>query len=157
MVLVVDLIDVFYALIKEFKKCLPGAKHYLGSVPEGIKRPSLLYLLVFNGDTRVSMLTKDVVIDLQIIYFGESDQYTGLASLEDKLNAMAALKGFLGQFNLTVKDRNLKFSYSFSEADGELVVNIQFKFKDGVVNLAYDEEQAREMIERIYINEKEVI
>lgn len=103
------------------------------------------------------MLTKDVVIDLQIIYFGESDQYTGLASLEDKLNAMAALKGFLGQFNLTVKDRNLKFSYSFSEADGELVVNIQFKFKDGVVNLAYDEEQAREMIERIYINEKEVI
>lgn len=152
----IDLVDVFYALIKEFKKCVPSSSHYFGAVPEKFKRPSFLYLLVFNADYRANYFTKDTTLDVQIIYFGETDGYT-VTCLEDKLKVMSQLKAFLGSFNLYVKDRNLKFDYNFDEADEELSVNIQFKFKDGIVNKQYDEAQSMEMMERIFINEKEVV
>lgn len=154
--LVVDILDVFYALIAEFKNVLPKVKHSIGGIPENFSRPRFLYTLVFNGDNRSSCFTKDTVLDLQIIYFGLTDKY-GEVDFEDNLKTMNQLKQFLSQFNLNVKDRNLKFDYSFGEADEQLTINMHFKFKDGLVNLKYDEEQAREMIERIFMNEEEVI
>lgn len=152
----IDLIEIIYAVIKQLKKCLPTSKHYLGKIPENFKAPGFLYILVFNSDEQSSAFTKDTTLDLQIIYFGSKDGY-GVSSFEEKLYTMNELKSFLSHFNLQVKDRNLKFKYNFSEADEQLVINMQFKFKDGLVNLAYDEEQQREMMEHIYINEKEVI
>lgn len=152
----VDILDVFYALIGELKKCIPTAKHYVGKLPENFKLPSFLYLLIFNADMQSNYFTKDTTLDLQIIYFATEDGY-GVVSFDDKLQTMGKLKEFLSRFNLQVKDRNLKFTYSFGEADEQLAINIQFKFKDGVVNLTYDEEQAREMIEKINISDKEMI
>lgn len=152
----VDLLDVFYSIVGEIRKCVPKSKHYMGNLTEGFKTPSFLYLLVFNNDSRVSKFVKETSLDVQIIYFGTNDKY-GKTSLEEKLKVMQQLKQFLSTFNLQVKDRNLKFSYSFNEADEQLVLNMQFKFKDGLVDPKFDENQAREMIERIFINEKEVI
>lgn len=152
----VNILDIFYSLIKEIKKCVPGTKHYIGNLTEGFKTPSFLYLIVFNKDVRVSKFLKDTTLDIQIIYFGTDDKYSK-PNLEEKLMVMHQLKQFLSTFNLQVKDRNLKFSYSFNEADGQLALNMQFSFKDGLVDTNFDEEQARDMIERIFINEKEVI
>lgn len=152
----VDILDILYSLVGEIRKCVPKSKHYIGNLTEGFKTPSFLYLLVFNKDTRCSNFVKDTVLDLQIIYFGTNDKYSK-TDLAEKLKVMHQLKQFLSTFNLRVKDRNLKFSYSFNDADDQLALNIQFNFKDGLVDTKFDEEQAREMIERIFINEKEVI
>lgn len=152
----VNILDILYSLVGEIRKCVPKSKHYIGNLTEGFKTPSFLYLLVFNKDTRSSKFVKDTVLDLQIIYFGTNDKYSK-TNLEEKLKVMHQLKQFLSTFNLQVKDRNLKFSYSFNDADDQLALNIQFNFKDGLVDTKFDEEQAREMIERIFINEKEVI
>lgn len=156
MILMVNILEVFYSLIKEIKRCVPEAKHYIGNLTEGFKTPSFLYLLVFNKDTRGSKFVKDTVVDLQIIYFGTNDKYSK-TDLEEKLKVMHQLKQFLSTFNLQVKDRNLKFSYNFNDADDQLALNMQFNFKDGLVDTQFDEEQAREVMERIFINEKEVI
>lgn len=152
----VNILDILYSLVGEIRKCVPKSKHYIGNLTEGFKAPSFLYLLVFNKDTRGSKFVKDTVVDLQIIYFGTNDKYSK-TDLEEKLKVMHQLKQFLSTFNLQVKDRNLKFSYSFNDADDQLALNMQFNFKDGLVDTKFDEEQAREMIERIFINEKEVI
>ena len=63
----------------------------------------------------------------------------------------------LSKLNLNVKDRNLKFEYGFEEADEQLSINLDFKFKDGVVNTEYDEDQTRDMIQNIFFNDKERI
>lgn len=152
----VNILDVFYALISEFKKVMPTAKHYVGNIPESFISPCFLYLLAHSKDDRTSYFAKDTSLDIQIIYFGLNDKY-GKADLEDKLKTMSQLKQFLSQFNINVKDRNLKFSYSFGEADEQVTINMQFKFKDDVINLEYDELQTRDMVESIFINEKEVI
>lgn len=152
----VNILDILYSLVSEIRKCVPKSKHYIGNLTEGFKTPSFLYLLVFNKDTRCSKFVKDTVVDIQIIYFGTNDKYSK-TDLEEKLKVMHQLKQFLSTFHLQVKDRNLKFSYSFNDADDQLALNMQFNFKDGLVDTQFDEEQAREMIERIFINEKEVI
>lgn len=152
----IDVLNVIHTLVKEIKICTPTYKHYLGKLPEDYKPPCYIYFLVYNGDSQSSCFVKDVTLDLQIIYFGKNDKY-GTEDFEDKLNTMQKLKGFLSKFNLNVADRNLKFNYNFGETDEHLTINIQFKFKDGVINTKYDEEQARQMIENIYINDKELI
>ena len=70
---------------------------------------------------------------------------------------MEELDSFLSKLNLNVKDRNLKFEYGFEEADEQLSINLDFKFKDGVVNTEYDEDQTRDMIQNIFFNDKERI
>lgn len=151
-----SILDVFYALIKEIKKCIPDSKQYLGSIPENFESPSFLYLLAFDGENQVSYFTKDVTLDIQVIYFGPKDSY-GVIDFEEKIKTMDRLKVFLSQFNLQVKERNIKFNYSFGEADNQLTIDIKFKFKDGLVNPSYNEEQAREMIKQINIRDKERI
>lgn len=152
----VSVLDVFYSLVREIKKCVPGSSHYIGNLTEGFKAPSFLYLLVFNKDTRRSKFVKDTVVDIQIIYFGTNDKY-GKTELEEKLKVIHQLKRFLSTFQLQVEDRNLKFSYNFSDADEQLALNIQFNFDDCLVDTKFDEEQAREMIERIFINKGELV
>lgn len=152
----IDILDIFHSLVKEIKACTPTYKHYFGKIPENYKQPCYAYFLVYNGDSQSTYFVKDVVLDIQIVYFGKSDNYD-TEDFEDKLNTMHKLKSFLSKFNLNVADRNLKFKYDFGQADEHLTINIQFKFKDGVVNTKYDEEQVRQMIENILINDKELI
>ena len=152
----INVIDVIYALMKEFKTCMPKSHHYLGRIPETYKNPAFLYLLVFNNDIRSSYFRKDVTLDLQIVYFGSKDEY-GVPDFEEQMQTMFKLKTFLSTFNLWVGDRNLKFEYNFSEADEQLTINIKFKFKDEIINIEFEKDQAMEMVDKILINKEEVI
>lgn len=151
----INVSDVIYAIIKQINNKKLGSEHYLGNIPENCERPSFLYLLSFLKDSRSSYFTKDRVLNIQIIYFGIKDD-DGKEIFEDKLRTIEEVEQFLSSFNINVKDRNLKFDYSITEADEQLSINIDFKFKDSVINPEYDEEQTRDMIENIFINDKEL-
>lgn len=151
----INVSDVIYEIIKQIKNKKLGSEHYLGNIPENCARPSFLYLLSFLKDTRSSYFTKDRILNIQIIYFGIKDD-DGKEIFEDKLKTIEELEQFLSSFNINVKDRNLKFEYSITEVDEQLSINIDFKFKDSVINPEYDEEQTRDMIENIFINDKEL-
>lgn len=151
----VNVLDVIYAIIKKIREHVPQSEHYF-NLPEDYRSPCFLYRMVFNSDARQTKYTKDVNLDLQIIYFGDKDPY-GISDYEEKLKVMEQLRRFLSCFFIQSGDRCLKFDYSFGEADGQLMINMDFKFKDGLVDLKYDEEQVREMMDKIYINEKEVL
>lgn len=147
----VDILDAIYSIVRAFKGCIPTAKHYLGKLPEDYKAPCFLYEIAFSGNNRETKYTKDSSIDLQIIYFGIKDGYGGM-SYEDNLKVMGQLRQFLDTFLLQVGDRWLKFNYNFDEVDDQLIVNMDFKFKDSVIN----SEDVYSMIEQIFINGKEV-
>lgn len=151
----INVSDVIYEIKKQINNKKLGSKHYLGNIPENCPRPSFLYLLSFLKDSRSSYFTKDRILNIQIIYFGIKDD-DGKEIFEDKLKTIEELEQFLSSFNINVKDRNLKFDYSITEADEQLSINIDFKFKDSVVNPEYDEDQTRDMIENIFINDKEL-
>lgn len=151
----INVSDVIYEIIKQIKNKKLGSEHYLGNIPENCTIPSFLYLLSFLKDTRSSYFTKDRILNIQIIYFGIKDD-DGKEIFEDKLKTIEELEQFLSSFNINVKDRNLKFEYSITEVDEQLSINIDFKFKDSVINPEYDEEQTRDMIENIFINDKEL-
>ena len=152
----INVSDVIYAVMREVKLCKPDSKHYLGSIPENVKRPSFLFLMSFLKDVKSNYFTKDRSVSIQIIYFGTLDS-DGKDEYKDKLKTMEELDSFLSKLNLNVKDRNLKFEYGFEEADEQLSINLDFKFKDGVVNTEYDEDQTRDMIQNIFFNDKERI
>ena len=146
----ISILDVMYEIVKQIGLCLPKAKHYF-KLPEDHTTPCFLYLLVFNSDTQNTKYVKDVVLDLQVIYFNTKDAYED-EDFEDKLKVMDKLKLFLSTFCLQVKDRNLKFKYNFGESDGQLTINLKFEFKDGVVNI----EDNYDLIQNILLNGKEV-
>lgn len=152
----IKLEDVIYALVERIKAIMPTAAIYLGKLAERPRRPCFLLLPVYVDGNRSSYFTKDVVIDLQMVYFGEHDGY-GSQSFEDKMRCMSRLQSFFDGFVLRVVDRTLRFRYDFGEADKQLTVNIKFTFKDDVVNLQYSEELLREKIKNIIYNEKELI
>lgn len=147
----VSVLEVIHGLVKQFKICMPTAKHYLGNLPENYKSPCFLYVVVFNSGKRQSKYIQDCTIDIQVICFNEKDGY-GRSDYADKLKTMDSLKTFLDTFMLTVAGRVLKFDYNFDEADDQLTVNMTFKFKDDVINI----EETYDMIEQIFINGKEV-
>ncbi len=153
MIYLINTLDVFYSIVNEFKKCISTSKHYLGERPEKITPPSFSYYLVYTDEKRSDFFSKKTTLDLQIIYFGQENSY-GKPVFKDKIETMTELKCFLSTFNLQVGDRNLKFNYSFGEADEQLTINMQFKFKDDLINTKYDEEQARQTIENIYNNKE---
>lgn len=121
------------------------------NLPEDYNTPSFLYRMVFRGDSRQSKHVKDVTLDMQIILFTDRDEY-GKEDNETKLRIAGQLSGFLDTFVLKVGDRHLKFDYSFGEADEQLIINIDFKFRDGVINL----EEAYGLAEHLYVNGEEV-
>lgn len=151
----INVSDLIYAIKNEIRLCVPGSKDYMGNIPENPKRPSFLYLLSFLKDGRSAYFTKDRALSIQIIYFGILDS-NGKEIYEDKLKVMEDLGAFLDKFNINVKDRNLKFEYSFDQADNQMAINLDFKFKDGVINPEYDEDQVRDMIQDVFINDKEL-
>ncbi len=146
----ISILDVIYAAIKKFKVCVPDSKHYF-NLPEDYNTPSFLYNIVFNKASRKTKYVKDVSLDLQIILFSNKDEL-GKEDYEGKIQIAEQLRSFLDTFILQVGDRYLKFDYSFGEADEQLTINMNFKFKDGVINL----EESYELMQHLYINREEV-
>ena len=146
----ISILDVIYAAIKKFKVCVPDSKHYF-NLPEDYNTPSFLYNIVFNKASRKTKYVKDVSLDLQIILFSNKDEL-GKEDYEGKIQIAEQLRSFLDTFILQVGDRYLKFDYSFGEADEQLTINMNFKFKDGVVNL----EESYELMQHLYMNREEV-
>ena len=150
MIYLVNILDLIYAVIKNFKICVPASKHYL-NLPEDYNTPSFLYDIVFNKASRETKYVKDVSLDLQIVLFSNKDEL-GKEDYEDKLKIADQLRRFLDTFILQVGDRYLKFDYGFGEADEQLTINMNFKFKDGVINL----EESYELMQHLYMNREEV-
>ena len=146
----ISILDVIYAAIKKFKVCVPDSKHYF-NLPEDYNTPSFLYNIVFNKASRKTKYVKDVSLDLQIILFSNKDEL-GKEDYEGKIQIAEQLRSFLDTFILQVGDRYLKFDYSFGEADEQLTINMNFKFKDGVINL----EESYELMQHLYMNREEV-
>lgn len=147
----VKVLDVIYGVVKGFKGCMIDTKHYLGNLPENYKAPCFLYTMAFHGASRETKYVKDTSLDLQIIYFASNDGYSA-ADYGEKLKAMDQLKMFLDTFLLEVGDRWLKFDYRFDESDNQLTINIDFRFKECVINV----EEAYDVVEHLIINGEEV-
>lgn len=148
--------DILDAVIMEIDQCVPGAEVYLGRIEDDYNSPAFLYIIVYDGGERRGKFTQDVTVDLQVIYFGKTDGYKN-AEFDDKMQIAENLKSFLNRFKLYVGDRVLKFDYEMKDADGKLTVFLTFEFSDGVSDPEFDEEQAREKAEEIYLNEERVI
>lgn len=152
----VKTMDIINALIKEFDKCIPEVEPYLGGIEEDYKSPAFLFLLIYDGGERSGKFTRDVMIDLQCVYFGETDGY-GNQNFEEKMKVVEGLRVFLNQYKLAVGDRVLKFKYEIKDADERLAIFLTFRFKDGVNDPEFEEEQLREAAEELFINEERVV
>lgn len=128
----ISILDILYSLVREFNTLLPDYNYYFGKLAEKPKYPCFLFNMVFNGDSRSNYYTQNTTLDLQIIYFSETNE-DNEKYFENKMLVMDKLKEFLSTFNLQVNDRNLKFEYDFGEADGQLTINMLFRFIDGVM------------------------
>lgn len=155
--LLVKLIDIIYALVEKFNACVVNSNnepeeytHELGEYTGDEK--TFCYYLTFVKERKSSKSIKECLVDIQVIYHGVRDKYKGDTKLNDKLKVLEDLKEFLSQFNINVGDRNLKFDYDVGDADGELMINLSLRFFDDLVDLTYDEEQARELIQNIKFN-----
>ena len=146
----VKIINILYAIVKQIEVIMPKSTHELGEYSGD--KDTFCYYLVFSNSNRNTKHTKEVLVDIQIIYHAKSINYVGRTSLKEKLEVQEKLETFLSQFILRVDDRVLKFDSDIGEADGELMVNLSFRFFDGMIDLTYDEEQAREIIQNIIIN-----
>jgi len=125
----VSILDIFMVLLERFKTKFSNSNYYLLKLPQKHEAPAFLFNFVYNNTTTDNKYLVNKKIDLQIIYFNTFDAYAE----EDqfvKLNDMSDLDSILSCCNLYVKDRNLKYSYDFGEADGNLTINILLEFKD---------------------------
>lgn len=156
MKLLVKLLDIILAIVNSFNECIKDmddmadVQHEIGEYTGDEK--TFCYYLIFANERQNNKSLKECLVDLQVIYHAERDEYRGKSKLIDKLNVLDRLTQFLSQFNLNVGDRNLKFDYDVGDADGELMINLSFRFFDDLVDLTYDEEQARELIQNIKLN-----
>ena len=145
----VKLADIICSIVDKINEIMPESTHELGEYT-GTK-DTFCYYLVFAKSRRITKHIKDVIVDIQIIYHANDINYIGQTSLKERLDVQDKLESFLSQFILPVGNRVLKFDYDTGEADGELMINMNFRFFDDLVDLTYDEEQTREMIQNIKI------
>ncbi len=125
---------------------MPKSKHELGEYTG--ENDTFCYYLPFVKSKQNTKFTKETLIDIQIIYHGNIN-YVGQTSLKEKLDTKEKLEYFLSQFILKVDDRTLSFDYDIGETDGELMINISFRYLDDVIDLEYNESQLREKIKNI--------
>lgn len=129
------LFDIIDSIATEFGKATGINNHHLGHLPENFKAPCFAYYLVYNNETHNSYNLKKIDLDIQIIYINSKKCYDN-NNFKANIQVMDKLKVFLSQFNLNVKDRNLKFKYDIRETDGQLFVDMKFKFiDDNTVNI----------------------
>lgn len=150
-----DVLQIYHSLVREFKRCIPDSRHYLGRLPENHRSPCFLYLPVFQKDHRVGYFFKETALEIQILYIGAEDGYNG-QDFEDKMEKRAKLQPFLAGFLLPTGDRNLSFTYEFTEADDHLAIHLSFRFRDPAISLKFEEEQSRPPIENVVLNKEEL-
>ncbi|HAR73071.1 MAG TPA: hypothetical protein DCR77_06645 [Flavobacteriaceae bacterium] len=142
----VKVIDILHSIIKQINEQMPKSKHELGEYTG--ENDTFCYYLPFVKSKQNTKFTKETLIDIQIIYHGNIN-YVGQTSLKEKLDTKEKLEYFLSQFILKVDDRTLSFDYDIGETDGELMINISFRYLDDVIDLEYNESQLREKIKNI--------
>lgn len=145
------LYDVIKAVRDCLKSCMTSVKFYVGTIPETKSRPSFLIDLAFSKDSRTTFLTQSRTLSIQLIYFGTLDEYKKENVIE-QLETIETLRPFLNKFILNVGDRTLNFEYEIGQADEQLSITLDFKFKDSI----YITQQDFEMIQNIFINEEEM-
>lgn len=149
--LLIKLYDVIIAIKDGIKTCVPEMEFYLGRIPESPSRPSILILRVRSKNTRSTFLSQVSSLSLQLINFVPLND-EGEEELLDKLETEEKLKPFLNKYLLKVGDRCLNFEYDIGEADDQLSIILDFKFKDSIVITQED----FEMIENISLNEEAI-
>lgn len=124
----ISTLDIIRALARECNKIIPNATLYIGQLPENTEYPALLFEPSFTKELRSNYFTKSTSLAIDVIYFNNTkDSYT------DKLEKLISLQDFLDTYNLTVKDRNLKFDYESNVDDWQLIITLVFKFTDNAV------------------------
>lgn len=148
----VKTMDIINEVIKALATCVPKAECYLGRIGEEYAVPAFLFLLVYDGSQRSSKFTRDVAVDLQIVYFGKVDEY-GNHDFEDRAETSEKMKAFLERCNLPVGDRVLTFNYEMKGADEQLSVFLSFRFKDGVWGEGSEEETEEALVTEVILTE----
>jgi len=153
--LLVKLTDIIFAIVRRFDACVENSNNELGEYTHEIgeytgDEKTFCYYLTFVKERQVNKFIKESLVDIQVIYHGLREEYKGKTKLIDKLKVLEDVKVFLSQFNIDVGDRNLKFDYDVGDTDGEIMINLSFRFYDDVIDLEYNEAQLRERIQNIY-------
>lgn len=147
----VKLYDVIKAIKDNIKICFTEMNFYLGKLPEKPVRPSFLIMLANSKDKRSNFLSQSRLLSIQLIYFGPLND-ENKEELLNQLETVEALRPFLNKFVLKVGDRALTFEHEVGEADEQLSIIIDFKFKDSIVITQED----YELIENISLNEEAI-
>lgn len=145
--------DIINSMIREITRCVPEVEHYKGKIEEGFKRPSFLYLPVFNGNGRHNAFFKDATVEIQAVYFGKTDGY-GTVDFDEKMKTAEKVREFLDTYQLQVKNRKLHFSYEMREADEQLTFYLKTQFMEDAPTPEFLEGQEQEPAEEVEFTER---
>lgn len=148
MVSTLDIIkELKISLQKEFDK----AGFYLLELNEKYEKPAFLFAYIKERTKDNSYYLKTKVLDMQIIYYAKI-KTNGKEDVDDRFSAIEKIDNILGTLNLNVKDRNLKFEYSYGDAGGHLSIDLEFEFIDDKLI----KKESYEMIKKLFMNGQEV-
>lgn len=145
--------DVVYEVIKQVKEEVSGAEHHVGSTIEGYTAPAFLYAITYDGSSQVTITTRRVIMEMQMIFLGKADA-KGNVDYEEKMQMSEKLKNFLNRFQIPVGNRALKFEYDIKNTDAGLSTMISFDFLDEVVSV---EDETIETTEHVEYRQSEIV
>lgn len=148
MVSTLDIIKQLKILLqKEFEK----AGFYLLELNEKYEKPAFLFSYIKDRTKNNNYYLKTKVLDMQIIYYAKI-KTNGKEDVDDRFAAIEKIDTILGPLNLNVKDRNLKFQYSYGDAGGHLSIDLEFEFiDDKLIKI-----ETNEMMKKLFVNGQEV-
>ena len=150
----VKIADVLYSLLQEFNKICPNIKNVLDDSMENTD-PMFLHYINLILNKKLNTFHKQVILDVHTVYI-QKKIGDMTSTLEHNLEIYDKLQGFLSNGKLTVLDRVVNFDFETKDVDKLLGFTITFKFLDNIINPCWDESQARELMEKIYINREEI-
>ena len=139
------------AIIDRIAACVPGAEHYRNRLEEGFSRPAFLYIPIYQGETKQNHVTSQKRVEVQIIYYGRTDEY-GREDFGECLQVQEALDGFLNQFYLEAGDRKLHFTYETKDRDGRMTLYLSFRFLDEAFDQRMVADAAMEAAESVEVD-----
>lgn len=113
----------------KLKEEIPSAGYYIFNLPKDINKPAFLFKYAKRNIVDANYYLNKVKLEIPIVYFTAKDNL-GNENIEDKLKVIEKLDNILGSMTLKVKDRNLRFSYSYGEIEGILTISLSFEFMD---------------------------
>lgn len=136
------------ALREQVGAAVPEAEHYKGRLEEGFSRPALYYFPIYQSEQRANVFTSKRTIEIQLLYYGTTDEY-GREDFEERLRVQTAMEGIFSQGCLSVGDRWLPLVYEMKEADEKLACYLTFQFYDEAIFLQTAEDAAMEPAENM--------